>query len=520
MTGKAADETLGTLAFGLASSHRCRPVSFIQTLLVLFLTLPVRELIAASPTSPPPIPRQFRAMWIATVGNIDWPSKSGLPVATQQTELLFLLDTARRLHLNAVIFQVRTSCDALYDSPYEPWSEYLSGRMGVAPKPFWDPLAFAITEAHHRGLELHAWFNPFRARYHPSLSPISPSHISRRRPDLLVEYGHFLWMDPGFPASRTHSLKVINDVVRRYDVDGIHIDDYFYPYPEKGASAVLPFPDDPSWNLYLAAGGRLSRNDWRRDNINTLIRDLGSAIHRQKSWVKFGISPFGIWRPGYPVGIRGLDQHELLYADARKWIREGYADYMSPQLYWTESQEAQKFSRLLDWWASENQAGHHLWPGLNSADVGKGRDAAEILKQVQRISANPTLNGVVFWNASSLRDNRDGLASSLQKTTFASPALIPASPWLGKSNPPAPILSSKSARASPILLTLRAAQKEPPSALIAQSRYDSGWRTEILPGPSRRVSIARSADGKPPSEVRLSWVNRTGVEGPPVIWKP
>lgn len=205
----------------------------------------------AAPAGPPPVPREFRAMWIATVGNIDWPSKSGLPVARQQAELRALLDTAQRWHLNAVILQVRTSCDALYASPLEPWSEYLSGRMGVAPLPAWDPLAFAVTEAHARSLELHAWLNPFRARYSQAISPVAAQHVSRTKPDLVVQYGKFLWLDPGLAESRDHTLKVVADLVHRYDVDGIHIDDYFYPYPEKTSLGTpVPFPDERSWSAY------------------------------------------------------------------------------------------------------------------------------------------------------------------------------------------------------------------------------------------------------------------------------
>jgi len=239
-------------------------------------------------------------VWIATVGNIDWPSKPGLPVAQQQAELRGLLDDARKLNLNVVILQVRPGCDALYASRFEPWSEYLSGRMGQAPSPKWDPLQFACDEAHARGLELHAWVNPFRARYQEARSPISADHVSRTHPGWVVNYGSYLWLDPGLPEARDWSLRVITDIVRRYDVDGLHIDDYFYPYPEKDGAVLIPFPDDASYARYRRDGGRLERDDWRRGNVDGFVERLDAAVHAEKPWVKFGISPFGIWRPGSP----------------------------------------------------------------------------------------------------------------------------------------------------------------------------------------------------------------------------
>src|SRR6185503_2674958 len=187
---------------------------------------------APSTLKPPPLPREFRAVWIASVGNINWPSKAGLSTSEQKAELVAIFNKAAELRLNAVLFQVRPACDALYVSSHEPWSEYLTGRMGQAPQPFYDPLAFAVEEAHRRGMELHAWVNPFRARYAKALSPIASSHISKTQPSLVKTYGKYLWLDPGEAAVREHSLKVILDVVRRYDIDGVHLDDYFYPYPD------------------------------------------------------------------------------------------------------------------------------------------------------------------------------------------------------------------------------------------------------------------------------------------------
>ena len=252
------------------------------------------EMYRPATVVPPQPAREFRGAWLVTVANKDWPSKPGLPVAEQKAELTGLLDRAVQLKLNAIIFQVRPSCDAMYASAIEPWSEYLTGTMGEAPQPFYDPLAFAIEEAHKRGLELHAWFNPFRALHPQGKSPVAPNHISRTHPEFVCQYGSQLWLDPGEPSVRAYVLRVILDVVRRYDVDGVQLDDYFYPYPEKDTSGrELAFPDEASWGKY-GLSSRLSRDDWRRANINWFVQGVYQNIKAAKPWVKFGISPFGI----------------------------------------------------------------------------------------------------------------------------------------------------------------------------------------------------------------------------------
>ena len=264
---------IATLRHSGPSLRRHAAKLLLAAALLAFLGFSVGRGIAAEP---PAIPREFRAMWVASVGNIDWPSRPGLPIAQQQQELRALLDGARGLKLNAVILQVRTACDALYASALEPWSEYLTGRMGQAPGGGWDPLKFACAEAHARGLELHAWVNPFRARYHQAISPISADHISARHPDWVISYVRHLWLDPGNPAVRDWSLQVITDIVRRYDVDGLHMDDYFYPYPEKVGGANAPFPDDVSYQRYRRGGGALERDDWRRDCISQFVQRVNA----------------------------------------------------------------------------------------------------------------------------------------------------------------------------------------------------------------------------------------------------
>jgi len=240
----------------------------------------------AAQVDAPPVPREFRGAWVASVANIDWPSRPGLSTWEQQAELIAILNRCVALNFNAVILQVRPAADALYDSPYEPWSAYLTGVEGRAPEPYYDPLTFAVAEAHKRGLELHAWFNPYRARHPSAHGSAALSHIATLHPELVRAYGRYQWMDPGEPAVRAQTLRVMLDVVKRYDVDGIHIDDYFYPYPELGPDSVpIPFPDSASYGRYVRGGGTLAVNDWRRENVNTLMRNIYRRTKAIKPWV-------------------------------------------------------------------------------------------------------------------------------------------------------------------------------------------------------------------------------------------
>ncbi len=312
-------------------------------------------------TLPPSPTREFRGVWIASVANIDWPSRPKLTASQQQAELIAMLDRAVTLNLNAVILQVRPAADALYASPYEPWSEFLTGEMGKPPTPAYDPLTFAVEEAHKRGLELHAWFNPYRAHHPQSKSPISAKHVSKLHPQWVKKYGKYLWLDPGEAEVQDYTLSVIMDVVKRYDIDAVHLDDYFYPYPERdGEKRVIDFPDTPSWQKYLQSGGTLNRDDWRRENINTLVQQLYQAIKQEKPWVKFGISPFGIWRPGYPTQTKSIDggsvfdAYKQIYADSRQWLVKGWLDYLAPQLYWKIEKTQQSYPVLLNWWIKQN----------------------------------------------------------------------------------------------------------------------------------------------------------------------
>ncbi len=467
--------------------------------------------------SQPPVPaREFRGAWVASVANIDWPSKPGLSTAVQKAELLDLLDRAVQLNLNAILLQVRPACDALYASKLEPWSEYLSGRMGRAPEPFYDPLAFAVKAAHQRGLELHAWFNPYRARHSIGKSAASVDHISRTRPQLVRTYGKQLWLDPGELAVQEHSLKVILDVVKRYDVDGVHMDDYFYPYPEKDASGKnVEFPDEPSWQRYRRSGGKLTRDDWRRDNVNQFIQKLRRGIQSAKPWVKFGISPFGIWRPGHPEPIRGLDAYDKLYADSRKWLASGWVDYLAPQLYWSIESKAQSFPALLNWWSGQNEQQRHLWPGIATSNIGEKYRAEEIAGEIRLTRKQPGATGNIHWSIKPLLQNREGIADRLRKELYASPSLVPASPWLDGKAPGRPKLTVEPG-AGDIKLKWDPSGRETVGWWVVQFKAGGKWATEILPG--TQLSYHLKTSGLASTDVlAVTAVSRCGILSQPTV---
>lgn len=478
----------------------------------------------------PPVSREFRGVWIATVDNIDWPSRPGLPTDSAKAELLALLDEAARLRLNAVIFQVRTAADALYDSPYEPWSTYLTGRSGRAPSPKWDPLAFAVTEAHRRGLELHAWFNPYRARYRGDSGPLSAKHVSRTMPSVVKRYGPYLWMDPGEPKVRNETIKVVTDVVKRYDIDGVHMDDYFYPYPERDRRGrEIPFPDATSWNRYVKGGGTLSRDDWRRQNVDQLVEQLYHAVKQAKPWVKFGISPFGIWRPGYPESVQGFDAYKALYADSRRWLEEGWVDYFVPQIYWQVKAPQQSYPALLSWWARQNGHGRHLWAGNGTfrvTDQGAGAarwPASEVVQQIQLTRDQDGASGNVHFNMTALVRSTDALADRLARGPYAQPALVPASPWLSSGRQPQPPAVSMRTGTRRLDLSITspvdhtAASAEAPRWWLVRARYGDGWRAQLADAAATSIAVPAGASGDLPDLLVVNAIDRAGMQSAPVM---
>ena len=477
----------------------------------------------AQETEAPEVPREFRAMWIATVSNIDWPSRPGLNAFEQQTELLAIFNKAVKLNMNAIVLQVRPATDAIYASTLEPWTEYLGGQMGRPPEPYYDPLAFAVEEAHKRGLELHAWFNPYRSRHPSARSEISQDHLQNLRPGLVRTYGRHLWLDPGDTDVRRHSVRVIADVVKRYDVDGIHFDDYFYPYKERdSAGAIIDFPDSVTWTAYVRGGGKLSRDDWRRNNVDTFVREVQRAVRAAKPWVKFGISPFGVWRAGVPDGIKGFDAYGELYADSKKWLNEGWVDYFTPQLYWPIARQDVAYPVLLRWWVSENTKGRNIWPGNFTNRVGgTAADAwntQEIIDQISITRLQDGASGNVHFSARVFMQNRDSIVEKLLAGPYAGPALVPPSPWLDSIPPRAPRASLRRDPATRAMtVNFVPGAQENVWRWIVRYRFGPDWSTVILPGIQSTYMFAAPTATTPPDEVVVSAVDRVGNESRPTV---
>ena len=466
----------------------------------------------------PRVEREFRAVWVATVDNIDFPTKKGLSADQQKAELISILDLATKCRLNAVIFQVRPMADAVYSSKLEPWSEFLTGQMGK-PQAF-DPLKFLVAEAHKRGILVHAWFNPYRA-LHPSAKTMSDDHISKRRPDLVRTYGAHLWLDPTEPEVRKHSLDVILDVVRRYDIDGVHFDDYFYPYPENdGAGKRIEFPDDKRWQEALltidpdrtgAAQSYASRrDDWRRTNVDLFIQSVGREIKRIKPDIVYGVSPFGIWQPIPEKGITGLNAYKELYADARKWLRDGTVDYLAPQLYWETARKAQSFPVLLDWWQSQNARHSFIWPGIAAYRIGTTPTftAAEIANQIEKTRASPETSGAIFFSEKSLRNDLGGIQNVLRDEVYKDDAIIPAFTWIKSEKIASPIVSLK--RTSTIVrASWRERGKRKAFWFVVYAKDKDGWSHSVLPASVRSISLSAS---RRIEKVVVTAVDRLGNE--------
>jgi len=380
------------------------------------------QMLDASPI----LKREFRGVWIATVANIDWPSTPGLPVQVQKDQLIAILDQLATAGFNAVVFQIRPECDALYQSSIEPWSYWLTGVQGQPPSPFYDPLQFAVEEVHKRGLELHAWFNPYRAVHgsYASTYTRAPNHVSVLHPDWILtgisSSPSTKILDPGKQAVRDYVSSVVADVVRRYDIDAAHIDDYFYVEGITNQDANT-FLTEPRGFTNLA--------DWRRDNVNILIQQVYDSVRTVKPWVKWGVSPRGIWRNGVPPGIVGNDNYSTIYCDALAWLQARSLDYIAPQLYWRFG-GGQDYGLLQPWWSSQRN-GRHFYPGLatyriNATGFGP---ASEIANQLRFNRTSGNTQGAIQFTANNLTGNLGGITDSLKVDLFRYPALIPSMSW-------------------------------------------------------------------------------------------
>lgn len=417
-------------------------------LLLIFFLLFLKQSCEPQPLvyqAPPPVnqpKREFRAFWIVTLDNKDFPTRPGLRIEEMKAELIELLDYHQKKGMNAAIFQVRPAADAFYESKLEPWSEWLSGRQGLATRPFFDPLAFITEECHKRNMEIHAWFNPYRAVYSIEKSDLHPRHIVFRQPSWFVEYGNRKQFNPGIPAVRDYITSVVMDVVKRYDIDGVQFDDYFYPYKIWGKE----FPDEGTFNYY-GRGRFRNKADWRRDNVDRLIKMVHDSIQRAKPYVKFGISPMGVWRnrsedPRGSATSVGQSCYDYLGADVRKWLEQGWIDYVAPQLYWSIGHERADYRALLDWW-SANSFGRHIYVGqafykINKDKDRKWRNPRELLNQLALNRNSQSISGSIFFRARNLMDNTLAVTDTIRNRFYPYPALIPSMPWKDQTPPASP----------------------------------------------------------------------------------
>ncbi len=476
-------------------------ITFLISLLTISL-LPAATYVPSN-ERPPAFPREFRGAWVACVYNIDWPSKPGLPASTQKAELVRLINKAAEYKLNAIIFQVRPNADAAYYSKYEPFSHWISGTMGKSSG--YDPLAFCIQEAHKKGIEVHAWFNPFRALPNASM-PTSSNHVTRTNPREIKNFRSYKWMDPSSSFARKRALNVMLDVARRYDIDGIHIDDYFYPYPEvhKNGRPKQIFPD-----------GKNPAS--RRYYVDAFVKDMYASIKKVKPYLRVGISPFGIWKPGVPAGTTALvSAYDHLSADSRKWLINGWCDYLSPQLYWRINSE-QSFTRLLSWWRQQSGSSKFkrpVWPGLATDRVmsttDPGRPASEILNQV---TASRTIGrnwaGHVHWSMKSLLQNRGGVSTSLKGGAYIAPALAPPMSWITSSAPAAPRATFSAQSGNTVINWPRVPSA---SKYTVQIRQGSQWNSIVVT--YGNATIIKGA----PDAIAISAVNRVGIISAPTVY--
>jgi uncharacterized lipoprotein YddW (UPF0748 family) len=399
-----------------------KKIIYLSSIIIVFLTSS-----HFSQTSNPK--REFRGTWIASVTNIDWPTGIGQNVETLKKNLTDLLDAIKDANLNAVFFQIRPECDALYKSNIEPWSYWITGTQGVAPANNFDPLQFAIDEAHKRGLELHAWLNPYRARHASYQYTRTPNHVSNAKPEWILKFGNLYILNPGLPEVRNYNVSVVVDIITRYNVDGIHFDDYFYPYPPNQISNQ----DAATFTAY--SRGFTNIGDWRRDNVNLQMKSISDTIKAINPKIKFGISPFGIWKNGVPSGITGMDAYSVIYADPIAWLKQQTVDYLIPQLYWRIG-GSQDYLKLMPWWAdSTKQYGKHFYSG----NIFGSYSQAELPNQLKANRSNSKTNGIVLFSAKHIPGNSLSFADSLKAKYFSNPALVPNMEWKDQIKPNAPL---------------------------------------------------------------------------------
>lgn len=426
--------------------------------------------------------REMRAVWIATVENIDWPSTSQLTVEAQKAEMISLLDSVKAYHMNTIVFQIRPDADALYASKLEPWSEWLTGKQGLAPNPWYDPLQFTINECRKRGIDIHVWLNPYRAIQNIDKTKAAPDHVSNTHPEWMLTYGNKKYFDPGIPEVRDHVARVVSDIVRRYDIDAIHFDDYFYPYKIAGTE----FPDDNSFQKYSGSFGPQNKDDWRRNNVDLIIKQLHDSIKSIKPTVEFGISPFGVWRnkKNDPEGSEtraGVTNYDDLYADILKWQKERWIDYVTPQLYWYIGKEVADYAILAKWWADHSygcniyigQAPYLISP--ESKDQA-WRTSEEITKQLSLNRTIPEIKGSMFFSAKFLLKNPLSIQEKLMKDHYRYESLTPVNPLGVNIIPAKPVMAFLQKEGKNVVLSW---QKQENNSLFVIYRFKLLQRKKI-----------------------------------------
>jgi uncharacterized lipoprotein YddW (UPF0748 family) len=374
---------------------------------------------------------EFRGVWVATVDNIDWPSKGDVNSHSQKAAFIKLLDMHQRNGLNALVMQIRPCTDAFYPSPYEPWSQWLTGVQGQPPSPYYDPLAFMISETHKRGMVFHAWMNPYRAEFNLKIPSLSATHITKLHPEWFLIYGDKRYFDPGNKSAQQYVTQVVADVVKRYDVDAIHFDDYFYPYRIEGKE----FPDDVSFKKY---GLGMSKADWRRSNTDSIISMLNSVIKKEKKNCQFGISPFGVWRNQDKDPIDGSKtigaqtNYDDLYANILLWLKKGWIDYVAPQLYWEFGHRIAPYEVLLDWWGKHTYGKHcYIGMGIYRANSNAAwKEVSQLPRQIASMRKTPNMKGMIFFSSKTFEKNPNGWSDSLRLNYFKVPVKVPTMEWL------------------------------------------------------------------------------------------
>ena len=479
------------------------------------------------PNSPEP-KHEFRAVWIATVVNIDWPSEKTLTTAEQQREFIDILAFYQELNFNAVVVQVRAAGDAFYSSSYEPWSKYLTGEEGRAPAPYYDPLEWMIAEAHQRGFEFHAWFNPYRATFDKDTLSLAPNHAFNAHRPWVIEYGKRFYFNPGLPEVRRYTTDVIMEVVNRYDIDGVHFDDYFYPYKVKGET----FDDSAAFTSY---GTGMGLEDWRRANVDSLIKNISDSLRAVKPWVQFGISPFGVWRNASVDSLgsdtrAGQTTYDDLYADPLKWMEYDWIDNVIPQLYWSMDYPPASHRTLIKWWSGQAYQGH-LYVGNGIYKVKNNNDKAwrkyrEVLDQLTMARNEPAVSGNVFFSARSLRGEHAPLAKKIKRKKYRYPALPPSSPFTEKSTVDRPAIRMANWQAQPVTIHLKPPNEAVRFMLVygakknrkldVQNPCSIMLKKYIESGPGVIVSLDKKRL-KGLGQLAFTFIDKYGKESTPVV---